>query len=274
MAAGGRRACAGARPDPVLVSAKAMVFVDDPASPVLDRADAHHLLDVLRLRPGELVVAADGAGSWVACRVAGGAGSGSVDRAAMLVPDGGVTTVARTGGRGHRGLRPGQGGPTRVGGPEAHRARGGPDRAPPVPAFGGPLGRGPGRPGGGPSATGGPGGLGPVPAGVAARGVRRHHGGRPGRVDRGGPPCLAHPGGAPPSLAQPVVAVGPEGGWDDAELALAAGTVGLGPTVLRAETAAVAAGTLLCALRNGLVRDPCATTLREQNYYVERQGLL
>ena len=57
----------GARPDPVLVSAKAMVFVDDPASPVPDRADAHHLVDVLRLRPGELVVASDGAGSWVAC---------------------------------------------------------------------------------------------------------------------------------------------------------------------------------------------------------------
>ena len=41
-------------------------------SPVAQPADAHHLLDVLRLRPGELVVAADGAGSWVACRVAGG----------------------------------------------------------------------------------------------------------------------------------------------------------------------------------------------------------
>ena len=70
----GRRECADARPDPVLVSAKAMVFVDDPASPVVDRADAHHLLDVLRLRPGELVVAADGAGSWVPCRVAAGLG--------------------------------------------------------------------------------------------------------------------------------------------------------------------------------------------------------
>ena len=61
------------------------------------------------------------------------------------------------------------------------------------------------------------------------------------------------PAGTPPSLARPVVAVGPEGGWDDDELALADGTVGLGPTVLRAETAAVAAGTILCALRSGLV---------------------
>ncbi len=58
----------------------------------------------------------------------------------------------------------------------------------------------------------------------------------------GGPPVLAHPGGGPPSLAHPVVAVGPEGGWDDDELAGSAGTVGLGPTVLRAETAAVVAG--------------------------------
>ncbi len=63
---------------------------------------------------------------------------------------------------------------------------------------------------------------------------------------------LAHPGGAPPTLGRPLL-VGPEGGWSDAELAAATTTVALGPTVLRAETAAVAAGTLLTALRAGLV---------------------
>ena len=56
-----------------------------------------------------------------------------------------------------------------------------------------------------------------------------------------------------PSLARPVVLVGPEGGWSDDELAAGLPTVGLGPNVLRTETAAVAAGTLLVALRSGLL---------------------
>jgi 16S rRNA (uracil1498-N3)-methyltransferase len=66
--------------------------------------------------------------------------------------------------------------------------------------------------------------------------------------------ALAHFDGAPPSLDHPAVAIGPEGGWSDDELALDVAHVALGPTVLRAETAAVAAGTLLAALRAGLVR--------------------
>jgi 16S rRNA (uracil1498-N3)-methyltransferase len=65
--------------------------------------------------------------------------------------------------------------------------------------------------------------------------------------------ALAHPGGRPPTLDRPVVLVGPEGGWDDAELAGGRSLVGLGPRVLRTETAAVVAGTLLCALRAGTV---------------------
>jgi 16S rRNA U1498 N3-methylase RsmE len=47
--------------------------------------------------------------------------------------------------------------------------------------------------------------------------------------------------------------VGPVGGWDDDERATVRGSVGLGPTVLRAETAAVVAGALLCALRCSVV---------------------
>jgi 16S rRNA (uracil1498-N3)-methyltransferase len=65
--------------------------------------------------------------------------------------------------------------------------------------------------------------------------------------------ALAHPGGGPPALARPTVLVGPEGGWDDAELAAAPALVGLGPAVLRTETAATVAGALLCALRAGIV---------------------
>ena len=60
-------------------------------------------------------------------------------------------------------------------------------------------------------------------------------------------------GGVPPTLSQPVLLVGPEGGWADDERGAGLRSVALGPQVLRAETAAVAAGVLLSALREGLV---------------------
>ncbi|HEV3400775.1 MAG TPA: RsmE family RNA methyltransferase [Acidimicrobiales bacterium] len=69
---------------------------------------------------------------------------------------------------------------------------------------------------------------------------------RPGAV-------LADREGSPPWLAGGPVLVGPEGGWDDGELALGLPRMALGPHVLRAETAAVAVGALLAALRAGLV---------------------
>lgn len=48
------------------------------------------------------------------------------------------------------------------------------------------------------------------------------------------------------------LAVGPEGGWTEAERALLPASTGLGPHVLRAETAAITAGALLGAIRSGL----------------------
>jgi 16S rRNA (uracil1498-N3)-methyltransferase len=68
-------------------------------------------------------------------------------------------------------------------------------------------------------------------------------------VDLAGAAALAHPGGEAPSLDRASVLIGPEGGWSDAELAAAPATVDLGPTNLRAETAAVAAAVRLTALR-------------------------
>lgn len=65
--------------------------------------------------------------------------------------------------------------------------------------------------------------------------------------------AVAAPGGIAPSLERPMLLIGPEGGWAASELGAAPATVGLGPTVLRAETAAVAAGALLVALRSGLL---------------------
>lgn len=67
--------------------------------------------------------------------------------------------------------------------------------------------------------------------------------------------ALADAGGRPPSLEHSLLLTGPEGGWSEGELAAAGGLprVVLGPHVLRAETAALAAGTLLCGLREGVV---------------------
>lgn len=65
---------------------------------------------------------------------------------------------------------------------------------------------------------------------------------------------LADGGGTQPSLTNPTVLVGPEGGWTDEERACGLASVALGPHVLRAETAAITAGALLAALRARLVR--------------------
>jgi len=242
-------------PDPLLVAAAALVFVDDPAAPVVGDADAHHLLDVLRLRPGEAVIAADGAGRWVPCRLAPappGAGSRRADPAGLLVPDGPAVedprwlpevTVAFAPTKGDR--------------PEwvaQKLTELGVDRIVPL---------------------------------RTSRSVVRWDGERGARsVDRlrrvvreaaaqcrrsrlpevtdvcrledvaavaGSPMSLADAGGTAPGLDRPVLAVGPEGGWDPAERLAFGPTVGLGIHVLRAETAAVTAGALLCALRTRVV---------------------
>jgi len=55
-------------------------------------------------------------------------------------------------------------------------------------------------------------------------------------------------GGRQFGMAVQSIAIGPEGGWSAEEVAAAGSrTIDLGATVLRAETAAIAAGTLLCA---------------------------
>jgi 16S rRNA (uracil1498-N3)-methyltransferase len=59
--------------------------------------------------------------------------------------------------------------------------------------------------------------------------------------------------GGAPSLLAPAVMIGPEGGWSDAERHHLSSVVGLGSGVLRAETAAFAAASVLTALRAGLV---------------------
>jgi len=68
--------------------------------------------------------------------------------------------------------------------------------------------------------------------------------------------ALAEPGGDPISLATPVVLIGPEGGWSPRELALVDAKVSLGDGILRVETAALAAGALLTALRSASLALP------------------
>jgi len=60
----------------------------------------------------------------------------------------------------------------------------------------------------------------------------------------------AEPGGALLTLATPTVLIGPEGGWSPDELSRMAPGVGIGPSILRTETAALAAAVLLVAARS------------------------
>jgi 16S rRNA (uracil1498-N3)-methyltransferase len=226
-----------AAPVPDLRTAAAMVYVGDLGTPVLTESDAHHLVDVLRLRAGEVVAAGDGAGSWVSCRLTSGAAGVAAPRrtAALevigprqsqppLAPD---ITVAFAPVKGDR--------------PEwvvQKLTELGVDRIVPL---------------------------------RTVRSVVRWEGERGQRaVDRlrrvarqaaaqSRRPWLPEVAevatvtelfGA--TLAEPVVAIGPEGGWDEEEL-VGTARVGLGPTVLRADTAAVTAGALLCGLRSELV---------------------
>lgn len=62
--------------------------------------------------------------------------------------------------------------------------------------------------------------------------------------------ALAHPGGEPLTAPVPVLLVGPEGGWSDAELARPVARVRMSESVLRAETAAIVAGALLVDRRS------------------------
>lgn len=232
-------------------AAAAQVFVGDPSRPVLLPEDRHHLSRVLRLADGEAVVAADGRGTWVLCRWRAGADElqpvGDPVTEPAPAP---ALTVAFAPAKGDR--------------PEwtvQKLTEVGVDRIVPLATERGVVrwDADPGRAGRAVAR------LQRVARAAAAQ-CRRTWlpvvsgietvaslagAGAPG--DRDGRVSIAQPGGGPPSLAHPVVAVGPEGGWGPGELGLGLPRVGLGPLVLRSETAAVAAGVLLAALRAGTV---------------------
>lgn len=70
-----------------LAGSAAHVVVDDLTAPALSSDDEHHLARVLRLRPAERVSATDGAGGWRWCRWTGGG----------VEPDGEIHRTDRSG---------------------------------------------------------------------------------------------------------------------------------------------------------------------------------
>lgn len=206
-------------------------------APVLGDDDRHHLVRVLRLRAGELVTVADGAGRWRPCRM-GPDGD--------LVPDGPVAAVARPEPEVTIAFAL-----TKGDKPEwvvQKLTEVGVDRIVPVVAAHSVV---------------------RWDEAKAARNVARFRAiAREAAMQsrrawlpvvepvasveavaaRAGA-CRADAGGGPLTLDRPLVLVGPEGGWSETEVALDLPAVDLGPTTLRAETAALAAGIRLCALR-------------------------
>ena len=223
--------------------AAAQVLVEDPAAPVLGLPDAHHLGRVLRLGAGEAVVATDGRGRWARCRYTAGGTlepEGPVELEAAASP---TLTVAFAPVKAERPdwvvEKLTELGVDRIVVLSTARSvvRWEPARARAVVAR-----------------------LRRVAAEAAAQSRRVW---LPevtgvvgiGALERPGT-ALAEPGG--PALDPRVtgIAVGPEGGWSPEELAAGWPTVGLAAHVLRAETAAIAAGVLLGARRAGSVARP------------------
>jgi 16S rRNA (uracil1498-N3)-methyltransferase len=228
----------GVAPGPAALRSAAQVFVEDLSTPVPSESDVHHLARVLRLRPGETVVASDGRGGWRICRFTGSSPwlepegeVGRIDRPQSLVTVGFVPV---------KGERPEwvvqkltEIGVDRILVLRSSRS---------VVVWDGPRG------------VGALDRLRKVAAQAACQSRRVWLPEVDGVAELSGlartePVVLAERGGGTPEVG-PAMCIGPEGGWSDDELALAQGTVGLGDAVLRSETAAVVGGTLVCALRD------------------------
>lgn len=224
----------------IRAAAAAQALVADVEAPELDDAQAHHLLRVRRLRAGEPVVISDGRGSWRMGTVAAGG----------LEPDGPVSFEARPEQLSSVALPPVKGdrsewavakltelGCDRIIALETERAS--------VRWSAGSATRALDR-------------WRRVAAEASCQSRRTwlpEIEGPRSLVDLAAAEevVLAVPGGPSTTWPSPVVAIGPEGGWSEEELALSSHRVGLAAQVLRTETAAVAAGVLLGGLRGGTV---------------------
>ena len=213
------------------------VLVDDVEHPSLAADDRHHLGRVLRLRPGDPLTVGDGAGRWRPCVLRGEPEPiARVHHVDQPAPELGVAFALIKGGRPELVVR--------------KLTELGVDRIVPF-AAGRSVVRWDAKKAAGQTER-----LRRV-ARVAVMQSRRawvpmvedpttfdELTGRPGAA-------MADREGTPLDHVSRFVLVGPEGGWDDHERATALPRVRLVDPVLRAETAAIAAGTLLCALRSG-----------------------
>lgn len=230
-----------------LAGSAAHVVVDDLGAPQLSGDDEHHLARVLRLRDGERVSATDGLGAWRWCRWSSGGlePDGDIGATQRSAPEVGVAFAIVKGDRLDWIVQK----LTEIGVDrliplaaercivrwDADKAAAQTDRMRRivreavmqsrrvwVPEVGS---------------------LTPAASLLAAPGVLR--------ADLDGVPLDTLDPSAPT-----VVAVGPEGGWSPTERSTGGPTVTLGNTVLRAETAAIAAGVLLVDRRNQQHRVP------------------
>jgi 16S rRNA (uracil1498-N3)-methyltransferase len=215
-----------------------LAFVDDLDRPVLDAGDRHHLARVLRLRSGDPLNVSDGAGRWRPCRFGDDLEpTGPVEVLERPAPPITIAFAVMKGARpewvvqkltelGVDHIRPFTAARSVVRW-DGRRAEANLDRMARV-------------------------------AREAAMQCRRvwlpevstlatfdEVAALPGA-------SLADRGGEAPALAHPCILVGPEGGWDPAERSVPLPSVALGPEVLRAETAVLAAAVLLAAERHGL----------------------
>lgn len=243
----------------------AHVIVADLEHPVLEREDAHHLKSVLRLRPGEAVGATDGRGGYRLCEWTGGPGLSPVGSVSVAPARRPLVTVGLVPVKGDRPewavQKLAELGVDRIVVLSSDRSvvRWEGDRLASHLARLERVGRAAvmqSRQVWLPAVVGGP----------AVRAVLGSGGsGALGEAgDLGAGLALADMGGGVVSAGVHTILVGPEGGWSDAERAAAGSRrISLGPAVLRAETAAVAAGVLLTSLRAGLVgpAGPCSERL-------------
>jgi 16S rRNA (uracil1498-N3)-methyltransferase len=226
----------------MLPATAAHAFVADLEVPALAADDEHHLFRALRLRPGEAVTVSDGAGRWRLCRVGA---SGGLDADGDITDEPRATPAVTVAFAPVKGDRPEWVAQklTELGVDEivplttrhtvvrweGDRATKALERLRAVSRAAGMQAR-----------------LAWLPTVQPLVRFDRFVGER-----ERGTLALAHPGGGPLTLERPVILVGPEGGWAPEEVEMAPATVDLGPTTLRAETAAMAAAVRLTALRNG-----------------------
>ena len=235
------------------------VFVDDLGSPLLSDVDHHHLAKALRTRDGDPITVSNGAGQWRACRFGPNVEpTGEILSVAEPAYEVGVAFVLVKGARpelatqkltelgvDHITLLHGDHSVVRWEGAKVTKNIERLDRIAREASMQSRRVRLP-----------------------TISGMQTIH----DLVGSSAGVAIAEPGGRNFDGSERLVVIGPEGGWSPGELALAqdagesgrSGLVSLGSQILRAETAAIVAGTLLGHLRDGTLSPPLSPLLSPQ----------